>query len=86
MQGVVEQAEQAGFARPISADQTDFFAGVDDAGGAIEQDLHTAAKNNIFEGNHDKGKAIGDGPRPRGAGWCLTENGVSARVHGTALR
>src|SRR5690606_9280613 len=54
VQRAVEQAEQTGLAGAIAPDQADLLAGIDDAGGAIEQDLRTAAKDDVLEGDHAK--------------------------------
>ena len=55
VQGVIEQAEQAGLAGAVAADQAHFFAGVDGGGGAIEQDLRTATKDQVFQCDHGRG-------------------------------
>ena len=55
VQATIKQGKQRGFARSVASDQTDFFAGIDGHGRAIEQDLGAAAQGHIFQSNHVSG-------------------------------
>lgn len=55
VQGAVEQAEQAGFASAVAADEGSVLAGVDGDGGVVEQDLGAALEGDVLQDDHGAG-------------------------------
>jgi hypothetical protein len=51
----LSSANRVDLPAPLRPDQADFFAGVDDSGGAVEQHLRAAAKDYIFQDDHGAG-------------------------------
>ncbi|MNS57998.1 hypothetical protein D3C72_909030 [compost metagenome] len=53
VQRAVEQREQRRLAGAVASHQADLFAGVEIDGGAVQQFLGAAAKNDVFESDHE---------------------------------
>ena len=83
VQATVEQGKQTGFTGTVAADEADMFSGVDGGVDAVEQHFGAAAKNDVFESNHEIGNLGAIIPRApdqgRAGGLRLVEYGAPSR-------